>query len=270
MRNPLGVAIAVFAVLSGPLLSASPSLAATKSVKSAKAAKPAPVAEPPSSTVTQLAAWAKDSGDSTGLPFVIIDKLAARVFVYGKDGKLRGSAPALLGFARGDNSTPGVGDRELSDIAPEERTTPAGRFLAAYGPAVTGEKVFWVDYETAISLHPVVTKKPKERRLERLRSPTVADNRITFGCINVSKAFYEQVVRKTFTGTRGIVYILPETMTVAQVFPSFDLASMAGQLAEMGVPASKPQTSAIQASNRALPNKAGGSPGSRASNLQAP
>jgi hypothetical protein len=249
MRSPLGKAVAIFAISAGLMLSGSPALAATKATKSAKAAKPAAVAEPPSETVSKLANWATDSGDNSGLPFVVIDKVAARVFVFGKDGKLRGSAPALLGFALGDNSTPGVGDREMSDIAPEERTTPAGRFLAGYGPAVGGEKVFWVDYETAISLHPVVTKKPKERRLERLRSPTVADNRITFGCINVSRAFYDQVVRKTFASTRGIVYILPETRTLAEVFPSFDLASMAGQLAEMGVQAPARQASAIKASN---------------------
>jgi hypothetical protein len=249
MRGPLVMTLAVMAMLAGPTLVASPSLAATKAAKPSKAAKSAPIVQPPSETVTQMAAWASSSGDNNGLPFVVIDKLAARVFVYGKDGKLRGSTPALLGFARGDHSTPGVGDRELSDIAPEERTTPAGRFLAGYGPAVGGEKVFWVDYETAISLHPVVTAKPKERRVERLRSATAADNRITFGCINVSKAFYDQMIRKTFTGTRGVVYILPETRTLAEVFPSFDLAAMAGQLAAMGVSTAKPQTGAIKASN---------------------
>jgi hypothetical protein len=252
LRSPLGVAVAVFAVLTAPLLAASPALAAAKTTKHpTKATKAAVPPEPPTEAARQLATWVNTSGDNRGLPYVVIDKIAARVFVFSKDGKLRGSTPALLGFARGDNSTPGVGDRELSNIEPEERTTPAGRFLAAYGPSVGGERVFWVDYETAISLHPVVTAKPKERRLERLRSPTVADNRITFGCINVSRTFYDQVVRKTFTGSRGIVYILPETKTLAEVFPSFELASLAGQLTAMGAPAATQQTGPIKVSNSA-------------------
>ena len=109
--------------------------------------------------------------------------------------------------------------------------------------------MFWVDYETAISLHPVINTNLKERRPERLRTPTPADNRITFGCINVPKAFYDRVVRKTFANSKGVVYILPETLTVAEVFPSFDLASMAGQLAEMGVTPKAPQPAPIKASN---------------------
>ena len=252
MRSPLGLAVAVLAILAGPIGLSTPAMAAAaaKPAKHAKvAAKPVVAPDPPPETVSQLASWASESGDNRGLPYVVIDKVAARVFVYGADGALIGSTPALLGFAHGDNSTPGVGDRELSDIAPEDRTTPAGRFLAGYGPAVGGEKVFWVDYETAISLHPVINTNRKERRPERLRSPTAADNRITFGCINVPKAFYEKVVRKTFASSKGVVYILPETRTLAEVFPSFDLASMAGQLAQMGVAPKPPQIAPLKASN---------------------
>jgi len=160
---------------------------------------------------------------AVGYDVLFLDKQAAQVFVYDADGKMLGSAPALLGLAIGDDSTPGVGDRELSDIAPKDRTTPAGRFQAAFGPGPGKEKVFWVDYGTAISLHPVITTNPKEHRPQRLRSPTVADNRITFGCINVPPAFYRQVVAKTFGDSRGIVYILPEVQTLAQVFPMFQL-----------------------------------------------
>jgi hypothetical protein len=147
--------------------------------------------------------------------------VAAKVFVFRADGRLRGAAPALLGFARGDNSTPGVGDRELSHIRPADRTTPAGRFVAGFGPAFGGEKVLWVDYSTAISLHPVIVGNPKDHRLQRLQSPTPKDNRITFGCINVPVAFYKKVVSPTFKRTNGVVYILPEKTPLNEVFPSF-------------------------------------------------
>jgi hypothetical protein len=152
---------------------------------------------------------------------VIIDKVAAEVVVFGADGRLWGAAPALLGLARGDGSAPGVGDRELSAILPEERTTPAGRYLAGYGPASGGRTVLWVDYETAVSLHQVISSNPREQRLQRLASPDPQDNRITYGCINVSADFYEEVVRPAFTGTNGVVYILPEATPLNEVFPTF-------------------------------------------------
>ena len=82
--------------------------------------------EPASATVAQIAEWVAASGDNRGLPFVIIDKVAAEVVVFAADGRLRGAAPALLGLARGDDSAPGVGDRPLASIGPHERTTPAG------------------------------------------------------------------------------------------------------------------------------------------------
>ena len=71
--------------------------------------------------------WVVDSGDNRGLPFLIVDKVAARVFVFHADGRLSSAAPALLGQARGDDSTPGIGNRQMAGIRPKERTTPAGR-----------------------------------------------------------------------------------------------------------------------------------------------
>jgi hypothetical protein len=177
--------------------------------------------EPASETIAQVAGWVVASGDNRGLPYMIIDKVAAQVFVFGADGQPKGATPALLGSARGDHSAPGVGDRELSSIRPEERTTPAGRFLAGYGPAIGRKSVLWVDYATAVSLHQVVTSNRKERRLQRLESATPEDNRITYGCINVAAGFYQDVVRPAFTGTNGVVYILPETEPLSEAFPSF-------------------------------------------------
>jgi hypothetical protein len=174
-----------------------------------------------SDTVVQLEDWIVASGDNGKLPFAIIDKVQAEVFVFSPDGQLRGSAPALMGLGRGDDSVPGIGERKLSTIRPKERTTPAGRFIAGFGKAPGEESVLWVDYESAVSLHPVITTSPKERRLARLQSPSPADNRITFGCINVPAAFYKEVVRPAFTGTNGVVYVLPESKPLDEVFPAF-------------------------------------------------
>lgn len=203
--------------------------AKAKAKSSKKAVKPAEVEPAPPATVSRMATWVARSGDNQDMPFVIVDKTAARVFVYGPDGELRGQTPALIGLTPGDETVPGIGDRELSDIPPEDRTTPAGRFVGGYGPADGGRRVLWVDYATAISIHPVVTTNPAEKRVERLKSPEVDDNRITFGCINVSRKFYTNVVRPAFKETNGVFYILPDQKDLADLFPGFWQAEFAPQ-----------------------------------------
>jgi hypothetical protein len=170
-----------------------------------------------------VADWVVDSGDNRSLPFAIVDKTGARVFVFDAHGQLRGAAPALLGLARGDDAVPGVGERALSRIRPADRTTPAGRFVADMGRNLKGKEILWVDYATAISMHPVITTKPAERRLQRLTTATPMDNRISYGCINVPAKFFDTVVRPAFTGTNGIVYVLPETRSAGAVFAFYDV-----------------------------------------------
>lgn len=174
----------------------------------------------------KLADWVVHSADNKNLPFMIVDKVQAQVFVFDAQGQLRGAAPALLGLAPGDHTVPGIGERKLSSIRPHERTTGAGRFVASLDLDIKGKSLLWIDYDSALSLHPVINV-PKERRLERLASPSPLDNRISFGCINVPVSFYETVVNPSFTGTYGIVYILPETRTSREVFGSYDVGDVA-------------------------------------------
>ncbi|MEG3147993.1 L,D-transpeptidase [Sphingomonas sp. RT2P30] len=170
-----------------------------------------------SSDMRRLAHWVVRSNDAHGRPFIIVDKVAARVFAFRSDGSLRGEAPALLGLTRGDISPPGIGDRKLADIGPADRITPAGRFEAEMGRDLTHD-VLWVDYDAAISLHRVVTNKPAERRLARLATASASDNRISYGCINVPAAFYEAIVAPLFRPENGVVYVLPERRAFADVF----------------------------------------------------
>jgi hypothetical protein len=183
----------------------------------ARSAKPR--AEPLKGDAARVWKWVVNTDDNTRLPFAIVDKLAARIFVFDRGGNLLAAAPALVGIAAGDDSADGVGDRALSAIPPNERTTPAGRFLTRFGAAPGHRQVLWVDYTNSISLHPVVTSNPSEHRLKRIRSRTAADHRITFGCINVPAAFYKHVVLKTFAKGVGVVYVLPETHPLEEVFP---------------------------------------------------
>jgi hypothetical protein len=179
-----------------------------------------------------MADWVVDSGDNHGMPFAIVDKAQAKVFVFKADGRLRGAAAALLGLAQGDDSVPGIGNRKLSTIRPEERTTPAGRFVASLDRNLKGEEILWVDYDAAISMHRVITSNPKERRAQRLASPSLVDKRISYGCINVPVKFYENVLSPAFTGTDGVVYVLPETRSAREVFGSYKVEEQARRQTE--------------------------------------
>ncbi|MBA3588732.1 hypothetical protein [Methylibium sp.] len=178
---------------------------------------------PHSDEARRIADWVVDSADHGVLPFVVVDKQQAQLHLFDTQGRLLGTAPVLLGLAKGDESVPGIGERRLADILPEERTTPAGRFNAEPGRNLDGEDIIWVDYDAAVSMHRVRASKPAERRLQRLASATPADNRISYGCINLPASFYDDVLRPAFAETRGIVYVLPETGSAQAEFGAYDV-----------------------------------------------
>lgn len=174
--------------------------------------------EDASPQVRQTAHWVMATRDHRGMPFVIVDKQHVRVFVFQPGGQLIGATAALMGSAIGDDSVSGIGEREMSAILPHERTTPAGRFVSQPGVNSFGEDIVWVDYAAAVSMHRVRAKDPKERRLERLASPTPEDNRISFGCINLPAQFYDTVLKPALGTRQGVVYVLPETRSLQAVF----------------------------------------------------
>lgn len=176
-----------------------------------------------SAETRHVAHWALHSGDSAGMPYMVVDKAAARVFVFDRDGRLQGHGPALLGMERGDGTAAGLGERKLSAVTPQERTTPAGRFVASLAPDLKGQEILWIDYDSALALHRVAKGTPAERRAHRLQSESPDDNRISYGCINVAVAFYEGVVSPAFSHSNGVVYILPETRAAREVFGSYDV-----------------------------------------------
>ncbi len=190
-----------------------------------------------SASAAQLAGWVLDSRDNQDLPFMIVDKVNARVMLFDRSGRLQGAAPALLGLARGDDSTPGIGERPIASILPAERTTPAGRFVASLDRDRHGQELLWIDYHTALALHRVVRGKPSEQRLQRLESATPADNRVSYGCINVPAAFYDKLVSPSFAGSGGVVYILPETRSMREVFGAYEVGAHALPSSSPPVPA---------------------------------
>ncbi|MHC5148246.1 hypothetical protein [Stenotrophomonas rhizophila] len=181
-----------------------------------------------SNTVIELAGWVVATKDSQGYPFAIMDKAAAQVLVFDGEGRLRGAASGLFGSATGDHTAPGIAGLALREIPGRDRTTPAGRFVGGYGPSIDAGRVLWVDYESAVSIHPTAMGVPAERRVERLASPSPDDNRVTHGCINVSPGFYEQVIQATFQ-RGGVFYVLPDKASIAETFPEFAKSRAATQ-----------------------------------------
>jgi hypothetical protein len=180
--------------------------------------------EHPSDEVRYLSNWISTTRDAGG-SFIVIDKKNAKLYVFDATARLQGLSPVLLGAAVGDETAPGIGERPLDKVLSGEKTTPAGRFLAERGHDTRGEDVVWVDYDAGVSIHRVLTTIPKEHRLQRLATPTAADKRISYGCINVPAAFYERYVRPMFAEYRSIVYVLPDTKPMDQVFGSYDVTA---------------------------------------------
>ena len=174
--------------------------------------------EQASSDLRRMANWIARSGDHASMPFVVIDKRAAHLYVFDAQARLLDHTAVLLGSAQGDDSVPGIGDKAIADVLPEERTTPAGRFVGQRGLNLGGEDVVWVDYGAAVSMHRVRANAPKERRLQRLASESSDDNRISYGCINIPANFFDAHIAPTFSAQQAMVYVLPEQKTLQTVF----------------------------------------------------
>lgn len=115
-------------------------------------------------------AWVMASRDHGGKPFMVVDKRAAQVSVFNGRGQLLGAAPALLGMAQGDVDTPGNGLKRVSQIKPDERITPAGRFATEPGRGLQGDAIVWFDYAAGLAIHRVRPGAAQGARMQRLAS----------------------------------------------------------------------------------------------------
>src|SRR5580765_7734354 len=69
-----------------------------------------PPVDPSSNTVAKVTNWVVASHDNGELPFIVVDKVGAQLFVFDSAGQPIGQAPVLIGITKGDDSVPGVGD----------------------------------------------------------------------------------------------------------------------------------------------------------------
>jgi hypothetical protein len=161
--------------------------------------------------------WVGATKDNAGLPFVVVDKVNARAYAFTPYAQLKATAPVLLGGGVGDMVLVSP-DAPMSAIPEHKRITPAGRYPSRLVIDNHGKTVLLVDGPNLITMHVVAKGTPAQRRAERLASVAPDDNRVSFGCINVPPAFFATVLDPDFRPAAGIVYILPEKTTPAQLF----------------------------------------------------
>lgn len=176
--------------------------------------------EAPSADARYAADWVVRNADHLGRPFAIVDKKAARLYVFAADGRLSGASSVLIGLAPGDDSIADIARRTPASLTPTERTTPAGRYASEPGHNQKGEDIVWFDYDASLAIHRLRPSPPSERRRERLESALPEVKRISFGCVVVPVAFYDDVVSPSLGRQRGVVYVLPETRPVREMFGS--------------------------------------------------
>ena len=172
-----------------------------------------------SSDMRRVVDWVKRNADHQGKPFAVVDKRMARIYVFDAEGRLAGHTPVLLGSTPGDHTVPGVGERaQTGSVGLDERTTPSGRFEAVPGRNIDGEHVVWADYASAFAIHRVRPGKAWKMRELRLATASPDDNRVSYGCVVVPVAFYEQVIQSVLGTSRSVVYVMPETRPVQTLF----------------------------------------------------
>lgn len=173
----------------------------------------------PTPDARSLVEWILRSNDAHARPFAVVDKRAARIYVFEADGRLAGHSPALLGSTLGDHTVPGVGLRaQTGEVGRDERTTPAGRFDAAPGQNDKGEHVVWVDYASAFAIHRLRPGFAYQARSSRLATSNAGGKRVSWGCVVVPVPFYTQVVERVLGQARSVVYVMPETGPVQALF----------------------------------------------------
>ena len=159
----------------------------------------------------QAMLWVVRQGDHRGRPFAIVDKKRAQIHVFEPSGAMVGATPVLIGLTAGDrDAVPNFGNRSVASLAAHERTTPAGRFDSEPGHNDKGEAIVWFDYDAALAIHRLRPAPAHERRPQRMASAEAAERRITYGCVVVPVAFYQDVIAPTLGRRRGVVYVLPE------------------------------------------------------------
>ena len=172
----------------------------------------------PTPASRRMADWVVGRRDNGQMPFMVLDKRDARLYVFEASGRLIDQTPVLLGSAHGDETYPGIGDVPIAQVKPYQRTTAAGRFVTRPGLDADHTDVVWLDYDAALAMHRVINKVKSEHRLQRIASANPKVRRISWGCINIPIAFFDSYISPVFGKRSGVTYVIPERKSFAEVF----------------------------------------------------
>jgi transposase len=142
--------------------------------------------------------------------FMIADKRNGKLHMFFASGQHLASDTALYGQDIGDTL-------EGNSLKGGKKITPTGKFTLVPVADADYEGGWRLDLKetsddgTVIAVHPAYLGDVNERRLERLASPDVKDNRISYGCINTShKLFIDKINPQLGEFNGGFIYVLPE------------------------------------------------------------
>jgi hypothetical protein len=188
----------------------------------------------------------------------IADKPSGRIFVFKANGDLVLQQKALFGLAKGDLYK---GNNDLK----QNRVTPAGLFginvvdAAKGGAAATtaGDydfgKVFALDDPdaTVTFMHSVWLKESDAaKRAAALKNDSAADSRYSFGCINVDKETFKDMVGKYSANMDGSkLFVVPDVQSTVNDFITGNVAN--DRLVREGVqPVTKTTTTPVKSATK--------------------
>jgi hypothetical protein len=137
-------------------------------------------------------------------PVIVIDKQLASISVYQPSVNTVVKSPVLLGKVKSDV----LDMNSLKKGAKANNITPAGDFVikkANSSQLKSPVLVFVKGQNAVIAVHPVWLGNPKQKRLDRLNSSSVDDNRITSGCVNILADYFYSVLNLVPNNTRLVV-----------------------------------------------------------------
>jgi hypothetical protein len=155
----------------------------------------------------------------SGKWFMVADKPNGMLHIFKEDGSHALSDPTLYGKDTGDVM------EAVSSLEGGAKVTPAGKFTLKARPSTYagGQELILVeskDYTGYIAIHAADTSTPSENRLGRLDTPTAADNRVSYGCINTKHdTFINEIAPNIANLDGGMVFVVPDAQEqAAQMF----------------------------------------------------
>jgi len=150
--------------------------------------------------------------------YLIIDKPSATMFVFNNSKELVATFPVLLGQTKGES--PNTADSD-SDVA-INATTPAGKYKMGEMGITDINKNDSILYHGRIisllgggglAMH-VTYPLELQKRTRALNTPTAEDNRMSWGCINISPENFDKFIRPYFAKGDQIIFITSDNPTL--------------------------------------------------------